>query len=461
MDIWGLIDAFSAELLLFCAFSFAVGAIDDLAVDFYYLGHRFRRWRDRYRRHRRMSSAELPPADRPGLIAIFVPAWQEDAVIGQMLRLCLERWRGCHYRIYVGCYPNDARTVSEVMNAASGHRDRIRLVINDKDGPTTKADCLNRLWIAMQEDETGQGVRVKAVALHDAEDVVHPDEIRIYDRLIEKKELVQIPVLPLTVKGSRWVSGHYCDEFAESHAKQMVVREALGVGMPSSGVGCAFDRDMLERLMEPGERGPFNRSSLTEDYELGIRIAGHGGRAMMVRMRDRQGRLVATRSCFPETLTESVRQKARWMNGIALAGWDRIGWNRNWRECWMRLHDRRGIFAAVVLTAAYLSLCLEVVLLLSEVTGLYRGKPVDPLLRVLLLANLAVLLWRFVMRFCFVARFYGLREGLYSIPRMFVANIISIIAARRALWDYVRHLRGAPLRWDKTSHKPLHPTHVA
>ena len=70
--------------------------------------------------------------------------------------------------------------------------------------------------------------------------------------LIERFDLVQLPVLPLIVPGSRWVSGHYCDEFAEAHGKQLVVREAIGAGMPSAGVGCALSRSIVQAMADAG-----------------------------------------------------------------------------------------------------------------------------------------------------------------------------------------------------------------
>src|SRR3546814_6455753 len=94
---------------------------------------------------------------------------------------------------------------------------------------------------------------------------------------------------------------------------------------------------------------PFDPGCLTEDYELGLRIGAHGGRGVFIRMRDDAGDLVCTREYFPATLTAAVRQKARWMTGIALAGWDRLGWQGSLAERWMRFRDRRGPLAAVIL----------------------------------------------------------------------------------------------------------------
>ena len=96
--------------------------------------------------------------------------------------------------------------------------DRLILCVNERAGPTTKADCLNLLWRTMVEEEGRTGTMFKAVVLHDAEDVVHADEIRLFDVMIDRFQLVQLPVLPLTGEGSWWsraIANHYCDEFAE------------------------------------------------------------------------------------------------------------------------------------------------------------------------------------------------------------------------------------------------------
>ena len=74
---------------------------------------------------------------------MFIPAWDESAVIEDMLRNTLSTFGNGDYRLYVGCYPNDPNTIAAVQAQADPH---IRLVIGAVPGPTTKADCLNRLW---------------------------------------------------------------------------------------------------------------------------------------------------------------------------------------------------------------------------------------------------------------------------------------------------------------------------
>jgi adsorption protein B len=291
----------------------------------------------------------------------------------------------------------------------------------------------------MLAEKASERRRFKAVVLHDAEDVVHSAELRIFDLLIERFDLVQLPVLPLLDENSRWIAGHYADEFAEAHGKELVVREALGASLPSAGVGCAFLREALMRL--------------TEDYELGLRLRAAGGRAAFVRLPACSKRpLVVTREYFPSTIEAAVAQKARWMTGIALSGWDRLGWNGGFAERWMRLRDRQAPLAALLLLAAYLSLLLWAALLvLGLVTGEKLQAPSSGL-ALLLELNLALLCWRLAMRFCFVTQAYGWREGLRSIPRVMISNIIAMLAARRAVFRYLHTRKTGQASWDKTSH---------
>jgi adsorption protein B len=443
------------EILLFAVVGLAIGGIDDFLIDLLFLARKA--WRDLfiYGRHARMTTATLPPSSTPGRIAIFVPAWREAEVIGPMLRHALGRWGQADYRIFVGAYPNDPATIDAIATVAAGEP-RILLGINPHPGPTTKADCLNVLWRAMLDEEMREGFRYKAIVLHDAEDVVHADEIRLFDVLIDRFQLVQLPVLPLTGRGTllaRAIANHYCDEFAESHGKYLTVREALGASVPSAGVACAFERDTLAALADDPAHGPFDPSSLTEDYEAGLRIRDNGGRGIFVRMRDADGDLVATREYFPDTIGSAVKQKARWIVGISLAGWDRMGWRGGLAEWWMRLRDRRAALSAFVLFAAYVTVALWGLLWLISFILPVPPRPLSPTIVILLWTNLALMSWRGMMRALFVGQAYGWRYGLGAVPRTFIANLIAILAARRAIFQYARSLLGQPLKWDKTQHR--------
>lgn len=437
-----VLDSVAREATLFAAIWFLVGGIDDLLIDLVYLAQQLR---GRQR-------VTLRDTTEAGRIIVFVAAWQEANVIGKMLREALARFDYGDYRIYVGTYPNDRDTIDVVAEVAEEDA-RVRLVIGPNPGPTTKADCLNALWRQLLRDEAEQGP-VAAIMLHDAEDVVHADELRVVAQEIGQYEAVQLPVLPLPDPRSRFVAGHYCDEFAEAHMKSMPVRQALGAGLPLAGVGCAIRRDMLQRIADARGGSPFDESSLTEDYELGLTLKAMGGRTLFAQIPGRGGLPVSVRAFFPARFGAAARQKGRWINGIALAGWDRTGWGSPgaFSDHWMRMRDRRVTLAMPVLAVAYSALALWGSSLVSHLAVHLAVPAMPPAMRLLLEVNGALLGWRIAVRTAFVWRAYGFRHAVLAPLRMIVANFIGLSAAWRAVCAYARMLAGGVPQWDKTDH---------
>jgi len=449
MTIAVFLTRIAAELALFSAVGFFLFALNDLLVDLIYFSRRFWRSATVYRRYPRAFGQTLADNRKDeGFIAIFVPAWDEATVIAPMLRATVSRLEYRNYRIFVGYYRNDPATAAAI---ASVDDRRIEPVLVDSDGPTTKADCLNTLYDALIALELREDLPAAAVVLHDAEDLVHPLELAVFNALIDRAAVIQLPVQPLPDPRSRWIAGHYCDEFAEAHAKELVVREAIGAAIPLAGVGCAIARRPLARLSALHEGYPFAGTSMTEDYELGLRLGEMGLKTMFVRMPAVPGSrgVVASRGHFPANFGEAVRQKARWLGGIALNGWDRLGWRGNIGERWMRLRDRRGPIAALLLLCGYAAALLWSQLWVAEALGAPVHIAVGPTLSMLLWLNLWLLAWRILMRAVFTGSAYGWSEGVLSIPRLVVGNLIAIAAAARALSIYLGRSQPA---WDKTRH---------
>ena len=435
------------ELLAFAAVAMSVSLLDDLIVDAVYAG---------LVATRRTRPARLPErrGGAAGWMAIIVPAWDEADVIADMLDDLVATLDYPHYCVFVGTYPNDPATRAAIARVDDP---RIAVVVCGQPGPTTKADCLNHLWRAVVRHEAASEIRFKAVVLHDAEDVVDASELIVFDAYLPAMAMVQLPVLPLADAGSRWISGHYLDEFAEAHRKDLVVRGAIGAGVPSAGVACAINRDVLGMLAGPGG-APFDPASMTEDYELGMRIAALGGRGALVRCRGSRG-TIATREHFPATLDAAIRQKTRWLLGIALDGWDRIGWRPGLADRYMLLRDRKTVVGPLIVAGGYVAIAFAgidaIISRLLPVAA--RFPPIAPrgsLLALLLVINAAALGWRLGLRAGFTWSAYGWREGLRAMPRTLIANWINAVAAVRALRRYrrIRSGRERPM-WDKTAHR--------
>ncbi|WP_221794736.1 glycosyl transferase family protein [Aquisediminimonas sediminicola] len=432
---------FYHELLLACASGIILLGLDDLIVFFVWL----------VRVTPKAAVLMRMPVERPP-IAIFVPAWDESSVIGRMLATLLDRMDYTKYIVFVGCYQNDSGTLSAVQEIAENDA-RVQLVSGNLDGPTTKAECLNRCWHALCEWEVQHEVQFAAVVLHDAEDVVHRDELNLFSAHLPYADMIQLPVVPFIDISMPWVSGHYADEFALTHGIDMPTRQILGSALPSAGVGCAISRPALARIASGRGGLPFDADSLTEDYELGLRLGELGCRTSFVREISAVTHdLIAVRAYFPSDLASAVRQKSRWILGIALFGWDRLGWHGSMVDRWMRLRDRRALLSAFLLLLSYISLFMSAGVIMFAGAASGTVPPLSPTLQMALGASGAMLAWRLLERAVVVFCGYGLKQALFSIPRALVANMIAMVAARRAFMAYLRYEVRHPVIWDKTSH---------
>lgn len=154
-----------------------------------------------------------------------------------------------------------------------------------------------------------------------------------------------------------------------------------------------------------------------------------------------------------------MRQKTRWLTGIALSGWDRLGWPGGWADRYMLVHHRKAILTALLSLAGYVSATLVLIdLALAHAVPAARSfgppAPAGSILAALLWINALALGWRLGLRGGLPAGAHGWREGVRAVPRVIVGNLINAAAAVRALRRYHRIVTGrAQPVWDKTAHK--------
>ena len=220
-----------------------INSLDDLFIDLVYFVRGLGR---RETRDWTVSSLRAVPQQRA---AIMIPAWHEAPVIRAMLENTISTfdYDPARYDIFVGTYANDPETQAEV-DCVADRIAHVHKVVVPHDGPTSKADCLNWVYQGIVQAAEARGVRFDFLVMHDAEDVVHPLALRLYNVLIPQHDFVQTPVLPLEVPHSAWVGATYMDEFVERHLKDLLVRSHIGGLVPSAGVGSAFARDAFEAI---------------------------------------------------------------------------------------------------------------------------------------------------------------------------------------------------------------------
>lgn len=424
-----------------------VSGLDDLFIAVVYLVTRWKRfpWPAD-------EDLERAPERR---IAIFVPLWREHRVIGPMLAHNLSAIRYGNYDIFVGVYPNDELTERAVAEAAQ--RDpRVHLAVCPHPGPTSKGDCLNWIFLRMQAYELRQRVRYEIILTHDAEDLVHPQSLRLINWFSRRHEMVQVPVLALPTPLHEFTHGVYCDEFAETQTKDIPVRQRLGGFLPSSGVGTGFDRASLERLAATRGGRIFDPSCLTEDYENGLRFHEMGLRQVFLPIVFDHDGPVATREYFPRTARAAIRQRSRWVAGIALQGWQHHGWRLSWRQRYWLWRDRKGLIGSILSPVANLT---TFYFLAAWIAGhdavAWR---ISPAISWMCCGAACVSALQTAIRMHCCARVYGWRMAAGVPLRMLWANHVNGLATLAAMHQFGKaRLHNRALTWRKTDHVyPLH-----
>jgi bacteriophage N4 adsorption protein B len=458
--------------LVAVATTFVLSGIGDLYFDLHYWYRRlWLSWMWRKKDWERLTLERLEAREQQK-IAILVPAWNEGEVIGHMLRNACETILYRNYDIFVGTYPNDEQTQAAV-DTISTMFPQVHKVVAPDPGPSTKAENLNHMYqyLAEYERQTGQRYSLFEVVVgHDSEDIIHPLSLLMYNYLIPRKDMIQIPVFPIPMPWHYFTHWTYADEFAENHTRILVSREYGRGFVPSAGVGTAYTRRAFDLISWRYAGDVFSPTSLTEDYELGLRLHLEGIRAAFVSQKmqipphvkvkgtKKLSEWIATQAMFPTSFEKAVRQKTRWNIGIVLQGWANVGWQGSPGMIVNLLHDRKPVVTSLIsvlaypILAYYIAYELFVRLVAWELPPLVEHRTI--LWNLIVVASI-FMVWRLGQRAMAVAWVYGVGPGLLSILRSPWANLINFVAMIRALDQYIgkRIILGEAIAWDKTTHE--------
>ena len=450
-----------------------ISGLDDFFVDVYYWIRRGYRSMLGKGNYPEISVDELlAHPEKP--LALMVPAWDEAVVIEKMLKNTLKTFQYDNLHIFVGTYPNDMATQEKVDNVTAIHKN-VHKVINKTPGPTTKADCLNNVIDTIFEYEKLTGIQFHCFTYHDSEDIVHPLELKLANYVIGEKDLMQIPVMPLTTNPWNFNGTHYQDEFIETGFKDMIVRESISGYVPSSGVATSFSRQAIGTLSRLNNGVVFNTKSLTEDYDIGYRLLSEGLKLTFVtfpvKVRKKVKTLfggeaereveeyIVSKGYFPTKFQQAVRQKSRWMVGIVFQGYRDIGWPKGLGLKYVLYRDRKAIFTHPANLFAYVIMLNLIYLALSyhfNETSWHFPEfiPEGSWIWTLIYFNALFLASRFFHRFYFVNKHYGVGQAFLSIPRLIWGNMVNLFALFRAFGQYKNAgQQKKEVKWDKTDHE--------
>ena len=280
--------------------------------------------------------------------------------------------------------------------------------------------------------------RGSIVGVYDAEDAPEPDQIHrvvaAFTTGPENLACVQ-GVLDFYNPEVNWLSRCFTIEYATWFRVILPGMQRLGLAVPLGGTTLFFRRDVLEDL------GGWDAHNVTEDADLGIRLARHG---------------FVTHLLPTVTYEEAnchvlpwIKQRSRWLKGYA------ITWLVHMRQpklLWAQLGAWRFFGVQVLFLGTLVQFLLAPLLWSFWLMIFGLGHPLqDSLPRQAFGALAAVFLLAeaTTLGLGAVALRSRHHSGLWRwLPALHVYFPLAVLAVYKALWELI----SAPFYWDKTAH---------
>jgi len=381
-------------------------------------------------RPRATPGADMPPPlpETVPCITLLVPLFDESDIARTLLRR-LERLR----------YPRAALDVILVLEAGDKHTRAalaqthlppwMRVVEVPERNLRTKPRAMNyALGFA----------RGRIVGIYDAEDAPEPWQLhRVAARFAEAPPDVAClqGVLDYYNTHSSWLARCFTIEYATWFRVVLPGLARLGFAIPLGGTTLFIRREVLEDI------GAWDAHNVTEDCDLGFRLARHGWRTEML--------ATATHEEATNRLWPWVRQRSRWLKGFMLTYLVHM---RRPVRLFRQLGARRFLGFQLLLGTAATQFLLAPVLWSLWLVPLGLPHPLEPVtgraalvwIGIAFLASEAVAL---AIGFAAVSRTGHDRLARW-VPTMHLYFPIGALAAYKALYE----LAGKPFFWDKTAH---------
>ncbi|WP_242531659.1 glycosyltransferase family 2 protein [Salipiger thiooxidans] len=369
---------------------------------------------------------DLPP--RLPTVSLLVPLFREERIARDLVQ-----------RLSRLDYPRAALDVLLVLEARDettrATLSRMILppwmrVIEVPDGPiTTKPRALNYAL---------RFARGEIVGIYDAEDSPAPDQLRRvaarFGRAPPRTACLQ-GILDFYNPRANWLSRCFTIEYATWFRVMMPGLARLGFAIPLGGTTVFFRRAVLEEV------GGWDAHNVTEDADLGIRLARHGYVTELLP--------VVTREEANNRVWPWVRQRSRWLKGYMITWAVHM---RAPRRLWRELGAWRFLGVQLVLLTGCLQFLLAPALwsfwlLLAGWTSPLASWGDLHVPRALLLGFLVAEAVSLLVSIAAVSR--SPHNGLLLwVPTLFLYFPLGTLAAYKALWELIAR----PFYWDKTAH---------
>lgn len=431
----------------------SISALDDLILDCIYWVYWFYR-KQKIKQYQALTYSKLcAKTELP--IAIAVPCYDEAEIIENMLtHNCMEIDYE-NYVIFVGVYENDKKTLKAVKNFASINS-KIQCVVNKVQGPTSKYQNLNTIYKGILEYENSNNIKFQTFVFHDAEDLIHPISLRMYNFLTERKDIIQLPRFPLDVNNNCITHWTYNDELSEINTKDMAVREVLGGLLPFTGVG-AFARRVLDSLASENNGLIFpeeSKENISYSKTLLEKFREYSHIFITKSIFQNQWRrkitgdkyylkrtevYISTKSLFPFDYKEAVKQKTKWVLDLFSQNKQSALLKSNFSKIYMQCHDKKILITYFFNLLAYILIVFWIIfnnLNLNDSRFLelkelfFENKSFN----IILTFFIFTIINRLVQRIIAVFRVYdNMSSSVLSIPRYIYLNLINAHGVLRAI----------------------------
>ncbi|WP_368187133.1 glycosyltransferase family 2 protein [Aestuariibius sp. HNIBRBA575] len=367
------------------------------------------------------------PARLP-TVSILVPLFKERAIASHLIQ-----------RLEKIDYPRDLLDVNIVLEhddlttrntlAATDLPHWIRPVVVPPGMLKTKPRALNYAL---------DFARGSIIGVYDAEDAPDPQQIKtVISRFAQRDRKVAClqGVLDFYNSNTNWLSRCFTLEYAVWFRIMLPGLERLGLALPLGGTTLFFRRDVLEEL------GGWDAHNVTEDADLGIRLARYGYRTEMIPTITQEE---ANCRAWPW-----VKQRSRWLKGYAITYGVHM---RNPIQLWRDLGTWKffgvqllfgGTLSQFVLAPALWSFWLVFFGLPHPLTGMIPNG---------WLVSLGILFFCSevlnITTAMLAASHAGKPKVMFWAPTLHVYFPLATLASYKGLWE----LATRPFYWDKTAH---------
>lgn len=380
----------------------------------------------------RAAPSPLPViADTP-IYSILVPLHRE-AHMAKPLVAALNRldWPIAHRDIIFITEADDLATRAALDNETSGHSG-IRVVTVPRGSPRTKPRAL------MYALPLATGA---FVVVYDAEDDPEPDQLhKAFRKFCEAGPDLGCVQARLNIYNARhsWLTRQFALEYTALFDAILPAVQHLGLPVPLGGTSNHFRREALEMS---GGWDPYN---VTEDADLGIRLARMGWRVDMLNS--------TTWEEAPPTAQIWRGQRARWLKGWMQTSLVHL---RSPTRLWSELGARGFVGFNVLMSGVILSALMHPLVYLYAMWKLWSGDitfwPPEGWQAIAWWAGVANLIFAYAVGMVLAAvtayKRHGLRLAAHAIFLPFYWLMISA-AAYCAVLDLIR----SPFHWRKTAH---------